>query len=174
MKLELRKEALEKRKSLNHIELSEIIVQNIKNSREYQKSKNIINYYPLKYEVDTKNLLNDKNKTWYLPRVNGENLEICLNKNLKKGSFGIIEPQCECIKDYSSIDMIIIPACAADIDGYRLGYGKGYYDRFLPKLPITCQKVVVIYSELLYKTICPENFDIKVDMVITDKEILRI
>lgn len=173
MKNELRKKAIEIRKTLDCELLSSKIVNNLKNIKEYQKSKNIISYYPLKYEADITGCLND-NKNWFLPKVNGNNLDICPYGKLKKGSFGIMEPITEPIKDYSQINMIIIPACAADKNGYRLGWGKGYYDRFLPNLYNNCTKVVIVYSPLLFNTIFPDKFDVKGDIIISDKEILRL
>lgn len=174
MKNELRIEALEKRKELNCSELSSLILKNLFELPEYRRSKNIICYHPLKYEADTKECFKDGCKNWFLPRVNGSMLEICPLGSLKKGSFGILEPQSEPIEDYSDIDMIIIPACAADIRGFRLGWGKGYYDRFLPCLPQSCIKAVLVYSELVYETVYPDEYDIKADIIVTDKEILRV
>ena len=72
------------------------------------------------------------------------------------------------------IDLVIIPAVAADKNGYRLGYGKGYYDRLLPLLHPRCIKIVLVYSKLLFDSVYPDEFDVKADIVITDKEILRI
>ena len=174
MKNELRTKALEKRKTLNCSELSSKIIKNLFKLPEYGCSKNIICYYPLKYEADTKECFKDGCKKWFLPRVNGQRLEICPFRSLKRGAFGILEPQSEPLKNYSDIDMIIIPACAADVQGFRLGWGKGYYDRFLPCLPQNCIKAVLVYSELLYKTVYPDKYDIKADIIVTDKEILRV
>lgn len=174
MKNTLRKFALEKRKTLDYINLSRKIINNLLSLPEYKKSKNIISYYPLKYEADTKICMQDKGRNIYLPRVKGDLLEICICKNLCKGSFGIMEPQTEAINDFSDIDIILIPACAADKKGYRLGYGKGYYDRFLPLLPESCKKVILIYSELVFDDVYPTNYDIKSDIIVTDKEVLRI
>ena len=174
MKNELRKEALEKRKMLNCNELSEKIIKNLISLPEYRSSKDIICYYPLKYEADTKMCLEDNQKNWYLPRVNGEALDICPFGNLSKGAFGILEPMTNPISDYEKINMVIIPACAADKSGYRIGWGKGYYDRFLPLLKQTCKKVVLIYSSLLYNTIYPDKNDVKADIIVTDKGIFRI
>ena len=70
--------------------------------------------------------------------------------------------------------MIIIPALAADKNGYRIGYGKGYYDRFLKTLKHNPVKVVLTYSDLLFDNIFPDEFDEKCNIIITDKEIYRI
>ena len=173
-KNELRLFALETRKTFDCKYQGTNIIKNLVSMPEYRKSKNIICYYPLKYEIDTKICFEDVDKNWYLPKVSGNILEICTFGKLKKGSFGIYEPQTAPIKNYSKINMIIIPACAADKKGYRLGYGKGYYDRFLPGLPKECKKVVLIYSNLLFESVYPDEFDIKSDIIVTDKEILRI
>ena len=115
-------------------------------------------------------------KTWYLPRVNGEILDICkYNKNeLKKGSFNITEPTTENIDDYNIIDMVIAPAIAVDKSGYRLGYGKGYYDRLFNHLKKDCIKVFVTYEELLVDTIYPQSYDIQCDYIVTEKKIYKI
>ena len=173
MKSDIRKEAIEKRKQLNCVELSKKIINNLTSLSEYKQSKNIICYYPLKYEVDTKECFNNLEKQWYLPKVNGKNIDICPLGKLKKGSFGIFEPITNPIKDYKDINMIIIPACAADKSGGRIGYGKGYYDRFLPLLNKSCKKVMLIYSDLIYDNIYSDVHDIKVDITVTDNEILR-
>ena len=173
MKAELRKAAIKKRKTLNNRELSERVIKNLLATDEYKGSKNIISYYPLKYEIDTAVCIKDKTKNWYLPRVSGDFLEICPCDDLCRGSFGILEPQTKPIRDYSFIDMVIIPACAADKNGYRLGYGKGYYDRFLPLLPLTCKKVILIFSDLLYETVYPENHDVKADIIVTENRVYK-
>ena len=173
-KNELRKFALEKRKTLDRKALSEKAVKNLMSLKEYRESRNIICYYPLKYELDTRLLFEDNTKNRHLPKVKGDNLNICPFGVLKPGSFGILEPDTQPLKDYSNIDMIIIPACAADRKGFRLGYGKGYYDRFLSILPLQCKKVIIVYSELLFETVFPDKYDFKCGMIVTDKDILQI
>ena len=173
LKNNLRKIALEKRKLLDCNKLSNKIMQNLTSLPKYKESKHIISYSPLKYEVDTRYCNQDKTKDIYLPRVNGDNLDICPCSDLCKGSFGILEPQSSAIIDYSYIDMVLIPACAVDKNGYRLGYGKGFYDRFLPLLPANCLKVVLIFSELLFDTVYPDKYDVKSDIIITEKEIIK-
>lgn len=174
MKNQLRREALEKRKTFNCADLSSKIIKNLFFTEEYKKSRNIICYYPLNYEVNTLVCFKDKSKNFFLPRVKENFLEICPYGNLRKGSFGILEPTTPAEHDFSIFDAVIIPACAADREGYRLGYGKGYYDRFLLNLSSDCKKIILVYSQLLYDSIFPEKYDVKADMVISDKEILRI
>ena len=176
MKNELRKISLEKRKNLSTDLLSKKIIANLITLEEYKKAKNILCYYPLKYEVQTQECLNDNSKNWFLPRVNNLDLEFChYNKDeLKIGAYGILEPIGPKISTLRNMDMAIIPAVAADINGYRIGYGKGYYDRFLSSFDYPILKVIVIYSELIYPNIFPNEYDKKSDIIVTDKEILRI
>ncbi len=176
MKNELREYSIEKRKLLNCDKCSSIIMRQLFSLEVYQKADNIICYYPLKYEISDIPCIDDKSKTIFLPRVNGSDLDICPydKNNISKGSFKILEPQTERINDYSIIDLIIIPCVAADRNGYRIGYGKGYYDRLLKHLSDKTVKIILSYSELLFDTIYPEPFDIKADIVITENETITV
>ncbi len=176
MKNKLRKKALNIRKTLPVQQYSNCIMHNLFNLEEYKKSKNILCYYPLKFEVNTLRCFEDKTKNWYLPRINRENLEFCPydSGNLKKGNFNTLEPCSEKIENFNNIDMIIIPSVAADKNGFRLGYGKGYYDRFLSSLENPPVKIILTFYDLLFETVYPGKYDIKGDIIITDKEIFRI
>ncbi len=176
MKSYLRKISLEKRIKLCTDELSNKILANLFSLDEYKNANNIMCYYPLKFEVQIQACLYDNSKNWFLPRVNDKELEVCsyCESELKKGSFGILEPCGNKIDSFQNIDLIIIPAVAADINGYRIGYGKGYYDKFLSSVITAAKKIIPIYSDLLYSTIYPDKHDIKADIIVTEKEILKI
>lgn len=176
MKKEIRKYAKEYRKSLDTEKLSLKIYKNLVNLKEYKNSKNICTYYSIGYEVKTTLYLEDNSKNWYLPRINDTDLEICrFNPNcLKENCYKIPEPKTPKETDLSKIDMIIIPCLAADKNGYRIGYGKGFYDRLLKNLKHNPIKVVLSYSNLLFDNIFPDTFDEKCDIIITDEDIYRI
>jgi 5-formyltetrahydrofolate cyclo-ligase len=95
-------------------------------------------YYPHRREVDTKPIINhllNLSKIVLLPKVKGPDIlpiQIHDLENLYIGYGGIKEPRGNVYE--GKIDVVIVPAVAFDIQGYRLGYGKGYYDRFLPKI----------------------------------------
>lgn len=175
MKNELRKISLQKRKELNVEKLSEKVLNNLFSLNEYKNAKNILAYYPLKYEIQTQKCFEDTCKNWYLPRVKDDNLEVCPYDitSLTCGNFKIQEPTNENIQNLDIIDAVIIPAVGADKHGYRIGYGKGFYDRFLKKLNSKCKKIILVYSECLYENVFPNEFDVKADVVVTDKEIFR-
>ena len=168
MKNELRKKSLVIRKSLNTVVLSEAVMKNLFDSQEYKQAKNILCYYPLDSE--------DSNKKIFLPRVCGDKLEICpySEGQIKTGSYNIKEPVTNAIDNTDIIDLVIIPAVAADKNGYRLGYGKGYYDRFLKTNCQNSIKVILCFSQLIYETVYPEQHDVKADIIVTDKNILYI
>ena len=86
-----------------------------------------------------------------------------LNK-LEKSKFNIMEPCSEPIEP-ELLDIIIVPALMADKNGYRLGYGGGFYDRFLP-LCKNAFKIVVVPKELFIAKLPHDEFDVKVDKVL--------
>lgn len=89
-------------------------------------------------------------------------------EDLKSGSFGVLEPDPECCKKYNGEEcVVLVPALAFDKNGYRMGYGKGYYDRFLSRLSAT--KVGLCYSSCVSRCVFRNWYDEQVDYIITDK-----
>ena len=168
-KTDLRKQLLEKRKTLNTKKLSELICKKIINYEAYKISKNIFAYYPKEFEVDITPLFEDKSKKWFLPKVNGENLyffEYKSGDELKTGEFGVKEPV---NNEKTNIipDLIIVPALGVDKNNYRIGYGKGFYDRFLNSFEQTCPKTLSpIFKTLLIEKLPIEINDKKIDLII--------
>ena len=167
-KQSVRKWAISKRKELDMNVISSVLADKLTKMEEYKKAKNIMIFYPLKNEVDLRILLKDKTKKFYLPKINGENLLCCPYEEDGEtcmSCFNTCEPISEpCSK--SCIDVVIVPALAVDINGFRIGYGKGFYDRFLKNY--AGLKVVCIPSKLIVKTVFPEKHDIRMDFVITE------
>ena len=167
-KTELRIWAKKQRSTLDIIKLSKLITVNLQKTSEYKNSKNVLIFYPLKDEVNLLSLLSDSTKTFYLPKIDGENLLCCPYKEGDEtclSCFKTCEPLTEpCEK--TLIDLVIIPALAVDREGYRLGYGGGFYDRFLKDYKGI--KIVCIPSSLIVKTVYPETHDIRADLIITE------
>ena len=170
-KSELRKILIEKRRTIDTNSLSKVICEKITKLEVYKSAKTIFAYYPLPYEVDISVLFKDKTKNWFLPKVSGEDMEFyryTLGDKLVKGKFGVYEPVSDNISDLLP-DLIIVPALSVDKNNYRLGYGKGFYDRFLAKYekkqPLT---LTPIFSELVVCSLPVDNFDKKIDIIITD------
>lgn len=106
-------------------------------------------------------------KNFYLPRVCGENLQICPFKKgdkLVTSSFNICEP-CSNFINPRNLDLVVVPALMADKFGFRLGYGGGFYDRFLVENN-TVKTILPIAKELIVEELPHEEFDIKIDEII--------
>lgn len=95
-------------------------------------------------------------------------------EDLRPGAFGILEPNDLSPKFKDTVGICFVPGIAFDKSGNRLGFGKGYYDRFLKNKP-QITKIGVCYSFQLLKhiEIPADEYDIKMDMIITEKEVLR-
>lgn len=73
-----------------------------------------------------------------------------------------------------SLDLVLVPALAATPAGYRLGYGGGYYDRFLPRLRPDCTTICALPEALLTETLPHDPWDIPVKIIVTESQILRL
>ncbi len=174
MKNELRQIAKQKRVNFDVKQLSFKIKTNLFASDIYKNSQNIMCYYSIGSEIETLDYFSDESKNWFLPRVYGENMLACpYSSTLVKNSYNIPEPTSEPV-DTCLLDMIIIPALCVDKNGYRIGYGKGYYDKFIKSLSKPVFKVVLAYSELFIDNIYPDSFDEKCDYVVTENGLFKI
>lgn len=165
-KTELRVWAKEMRKSLNFADLSRASVRRILDLDEYKQAKNIMIYYPMQAEINLLALLKDENKKFFLPKISGNNLLCCPFENdfeLCLSCFKTKEPLTNAVEK-SLIDLIIVPALVMDKNHYRLGYGGGFYDRFL--LGLDAKTLVCIPTSLVVDTIYPESHDVKIDKII--------
>lgn len=176
MKNQLRQKAKLIRKQLDVELLSDKVKEQLFSSNVYKQAKNILCYYSIGSEVCTHLYFDDKSKNWFLPRINGDVLDICKYSSdlVCKNNFKVLEPQTEKVNDLSIIDLIIIPCVCADKNGYRLGYGKGYYDRLLKCFDDGVKKVILTYSDLFFDNVFPDNFDERAEIVITDKKVYII
>lgn len=162
------------RKQLDINNISHLICENIRDFEPYQQSVNVMLFYPTKFEINLLSLLQD-NKNFFFPRVNGSELEVCPyseSVEFKKSKYNINEP-CSTPVNADILDLILVPALAADIRGYRLGYGGGFYDRFLP----LCKKavaVIPINDDFVLEKLPVEDFDYKVDYIITNLKRLTV
>ncbi len=87
------------------------------------------------------------------------------------GAFGIPEPNVDCEKITGFDDAVcVVPALAYDLRGFRVGYGKGFYDRFLSDKRV--RTVGVCYSEFLTNALPTDKNDISVDIIITEKGVV--
>lgn len=91
---------------------------------------------------------------------------------LVPGVFGILEPQQGKVVFPEELEIMLLPGLAFSRTGERLGRGGGYYDRYLAKLPPEVLKIGLAFSEQIAEALPTEEHDLKVDMVITEKEVI--
>jgi 5-formyltetrahydrofolate cyclo-ligase len=183
MKQELRQKILKLRNEFDKDKLSEFnfkIKQNLLSLNEYINSDIICSYVSFASEVNTHDLIKESlnvGKKVIVPYIN--NKEICLSEldnfnNLELGQFGILEPKKEFVNavDKLIVKTFIIPGIAFDKLGNRIGFGKGYYDRLLKDLNVL--KIALCYEFQLLQNLPSEKHDISVNIIITEKQIIRV
>jgi len=185
----LRKKWMKKRKKVAKKEgdiKSKIISKKILSLKEIKESKNIMIYVSYRSEVSTNKLiisLLNNNKRIFAPYCikDEKRMEVVEIENpdqdLEKGAYGIKEPAKRIRNnkvDPKNLDIVVVPAVAFSKSGYRVGYGGGYYDRFLERLANKTISIGINYEEMLFDKVPKEDHDLAVDMVVTDKRLLRI
>ena len=179
-KAALRKHLLEKRDAISdefrNISSSKIY-QNLKQVDSYINSHNIACYFSIGSEIDTYDIMLgilEQGKNMLLPKIVDNNLEFYVVPNLEKlekGAFDIMEPKDSC-KKAEKIDCVLVPTIGISKSGDRLGYGRGYYDKFLSSTGAV--KISLTYSKQIVKSIPSESHDIKIDLIITEDEIIKV
>lgn len=151
------------------------VFANLEKSAAFILATHILMYHSLPDELPTRAFLKkwSGRKNFYLPRVNGVNLDILPydETRLELGSFHIEEPTGNNTIDPSEMELIVVPAVAYDRKGNRLGRGKGFYDRLLAttKAP----KIGIAYEFQVVDEIPAEPHDIPMDMVISQRTVLK-
>jgi 5-formyltetrahydrofolate cyclo-ligase len=181
----IRTRLLEKRNSLSNLEIykkSSVIQKQVVNSSKFKLSNVIAAYFPTGSEVRTQHLMCvalKNHKVLALPRIDRDEIVFCQlsttdikEDKLIPGKFGIKEPA-QSSEILENIDLLIVPGLAFDRNGYRLGYGKGYYDRFIAKRKSFFSIGLAFEFQLLNNNDLPYcDFDQKIDAVTTEKRTL--
>jgi len=191
-KRKIRQEFLKKRNNLSRDEIkskSEKIEKELFSLPEFQRAKTVMFYVSFRSEVETekmtRNALKLKKKI-VIPVVHGEKIVVSEIKNLKKeltkGSFGIKEPKKEFRRrvNQKEIDLVVVPGVVFDKSGGRLGYGRGYYDRFLRSKSIRsrmsryrqCALIGLAFDLQIARKIPLVKGDMKVDKIVTESGIV--
>lgn len=185
IKKEMRAQARKMRRSLSP-EVKNALDRKIKNKLlnlfAVREATTVLCYVSTEIEVDTRDFIStmlEQGKRVAVPRCEGDDGEMnfyYINSlsELSSGSFGVDEPDpSQSVMFADAVDSVcIVPAFMFDKSGYRLGYGKGYYDRYLSRykgFPIG-----VCYSENLQDELFHGKYDRAVSLVVTDKEILTM
>lgn len=178
-KIEIRKNCRKLRESLSEEEIKKFsgkIFEKLLAEKILDNYKSVLSYLDFKNEVQT-DFINIKiltgNKTLLLPRVVDKENMIAIENNgrYSVSDFGNREPIGE---EYTGeIDLIIVPGVAFDKFGNRIGFGRGYYDRFFEKYPNAKRVAIAFDVQVVDEEIETSPLDKKIDMLITEKEIYK-
>ncbi len=181
-KKDLRNTILQKRKNIDENTKSKKdleISKRICDLNCFQNARQVLLFSSKQDEFDTRYIIErcrEQGKRTFFPLCldkngNMEFLKVDCLGDLTFGMYGILEPKPTC-KKYKQLegDVIIVPAVTVDRDFNRLGYGRGYYDRFLKDF----NGIVICpcYEEFISDAVPTDNNDIKVSIIVTDKEVI--
>ncbi len=177
----LRKKLIKKRENISKMdweENSKKVCENLQNYPLFQQAKTILAYFPIRQEPDLTFLFSTKDN-WGFPR--------CVKKSLIwhswqpedpliPGKYGILEPSPNApILTPKTVDLILVPAVACDYNGYRLGYGGGFYDRLLnsPQWH-SIPTIGILFEFALLSQLPCEPWDKKLKTICTENQIISI
>ena len=153
--------------------LSQKIHQKLKENEIFNDAKKIACYYSIGSEVMTTELINElvKIKTVSLPKIVNDKLvfkKITNLEKLEKGPYEIMEPRDD-YEEANDHDIIIVPTIGITRMGDRLGYGFGYYDRYLSGT--NAKTISLTFAQQIVKSIPNTENDVKIDWIITEEEL---
>lgn len=153
------------------------IAESVLSRSEYQAATTVCLYMSTWREVDTKPLFADiltRGVTVVFPRVENRTLLLRRVRSIRdftRGSYGILEPKKSCsVVPPDRVDVFIVPGVAFDRFGFRLGWGKGYYDKLLAGT--RGFKMGLAYSIQLIAQVPHTSYDVPMDMVVTETEVV--
>ena len=163
------------------------IRQNVLSIPAVRNANCVLCYASYKSEVMTEEIIDDllqMGKQVYLPKVSGDDMDFYLIKDpaeLSEGYKGILEPS----RNHTDIftkDMwiqnmertvMLMPGAAFSETGARIGYGKGYYDRYLKRIPCA-ERIALCYEMQIVEDIPADDHDIPVSAIVTEEKIRHI
>lgn len=158
-----------------------VILQQLLAQKEYRDANTIFTFVNYKSEVDTKMLIQEslrRGKRVIVPIVDKENRVMILSEirsidELVKSDMGILEPGKDYVRvvDPKSIDLCIVPGSVFDKSGNRIGYGGGFYDKMIPLFRKDAKTIGIGYELQLVDDIPIEEFDVKINKLITEEQV---
>lgn len=175
-KAKLRRTLLTKRQSMTvreWREKSDRLCTQLQSSTLFTQAKTILAYFSFRQEPDLSPLYADSKYNWGFPRCVGKSLSwhiVTPHDTVNIGTYGITEPHPEAPTiDPAQVDLILVPSIACDYQGYRLGYGGGYYDRLLSLPQWHTKPTMGIVFDFAYLPQLPiEPWDKPLQVVLTE------
>ncbi|MDW8033020.1 MAG: 5-formyltetrahydrofolate cyclo-ligase [Aquificaceae bacterium] len=177
VKRELRRYFLKRREGLPEEErkrLSARIVERVLSLPQIGEAGSVLLFCPHRGEPDISSLFSwtlKEGKELLLPKVEGDGLRLIRVRGqgeLSPGAYCILEPTGGEEVEPEGVDFSLVPGVLFDAEGYRIGYGKGYYDRLLKRLGGL--KVGVCYQFQLVEEVPKDSWDVPVDLVVTEEK----
>jgi 5-formyltetrahydrofolate cyclo-ligase len=186
-KKEVRNIMSKRRKSMSEQEVnrkSKTIIEKVMNTEEFKKSKNLMVFLSFDNEVYTFDLIDkamDMGKKVIVPYTVKDTYEIIptllknIEEDLEVSSYGYLEPKKDKITavQEEDIDLTIVPGLAFDKNMNRIGFGKGYYDRYLAKTRKDSKNMAIAYEYQVLEEIPYDDYDEKMDYIITEENIYK-
>jgi len=157
--------------------VSQQIHKKLRKSKIFKDANKIGAYYPIGSEVLTQDIMQEilsSGRELYLPKVVEDEIEfrkITDFSCLEKGNFDIMEPKDNCAIE-NNLDLLLVPTVGISQEGVRLGYGHGFYDKFLSKNQI--ETVSLIYEKQVIKKIPRTEHDIIMNWILTEERFSKI
>lgn len=144
---------------------------------ELTSARVVLSYNRIHGEMDATPTLARLSAKVAFPRVDDDTLtlhEVHAREDLETSLYGVLEPRADAPRvAHEAVDVVLVPALAVDERGFRIGYGRGFYDRLLPTLP-NALAVAIVYDFQLVAEVPEEPFDVPVHVVATDARVLRV
>ena len=182
IKEQIRRDFKTRRRTLSceHVRInSDKICENFLDSDIYKNCQNILAYSTIQNEVDLSQIINQAlldNKNLFLPRVEGDSMNFFRINNTDKlqiGSYNILEPQNGTVYQDSTNSIMLVPGIAFSTEGAGIGFGKGFYDKYLSQHK-SIFKIGIAYDWQITKSWVTNEFDINMNMIITEKREVKI
>jgi 5-formyltetrahydrofolate cyclo-ligase len=184
-KRSIRQQILARRRALSHdqwLESSRQAQRRFLSLEEFSRAGCIALYAPVHHEVDTSAILEatfEAGKRVLYPAVCGDRMvfrEVTEIQSMAEGSFGILEPCPTGIDHHAGEpDLIVVPGVAFDLAGHRIGYGKGYYDRFLLHPGRKGHLIGLCHDfQLIEAPIPAEEHDIRMEIIVTSQRVIHV
>jgi 5-formyltetrahydrofolate cyclo-ligase len=185
-KKELRKKVQEIRDSLDPEQrqlLSAEIGENLWSIPEFNQAETLLFFLSFRSEVDTKPMILralEEKKAVCVPCTDMENKAMMasrimnLDGDLRMGNYNILEPREECLRPVppQRIDAVLMPGVAFDLTGGRLGYGGGYYDRFLERCSPSCLLIALAFELQIVEHVPCADHDIHIHKIVTENRVV--
>lgn len=175
-----RKETLARRKSIYNKTIDAAVIDTFIESDLYKNADWIMAYVSFGTEINTHDFIKKAladGKHIVVPICNAADHTLILSEiinfpdDLEEGHYGILEVReaCRRIVDPKQLDLVIVPGCAFSHSGHRMGFGGGYYDRFLETISDDCVTVALVREDFIFDEIPMEAHDKSVPFMVTEK-----